>query len=153
MSQSLSRVYIHYIFSTSERRPFLGDPEILRETHGFIGGIAKKLGADPIRVGGVADHIHALVILPRTLSIADLVKEMKRVSTNHLKEIGSGGKLNDFGWQGGYGAFSVSESKMESVSDYISRQEEHHRKVTFQDEYRKFLKRHGVEWDERYVWD
>jgi len=157
MPQSLSRVYLHCIFSTKDRHPFLNSAELLAETHAFIGGIAKSLGSEPIRVGGVADHVHALVTLPRTLCIADLVKEMKRVSTNHLKETGTvsgaGVRLGDFGWQSGYGAFSVSESNVPAVVAYIAGQEEHHRKVTFQDEYRNFLKRHGIAWDERYVWD
>ncbi len=104
----------------------------------------------PIRIGGVDDHVHLLTTLSRTLSIAEFVKEIKRNSTLWAKGNGS---QADFGWQAGYGCFSVSESQIEVVSRYIENQEGHHRKMTFQDEYRELLRLHGEKWDERYVWD
>ena len=111
----------------------------------------KQLDCVPVEVGGVDDHIHILCLFPRTHSVADVVKETKRVSTNWLQE--QSVKLRDFHWQAGYGVFSVSQSNVTGVLEYIRNQEEHHRKLTFQDEYRAFLRKHAVEYDERYVWD
>lgn len=104
-----------------------------------------------MEIGGVEDHIHILCLFPRTQSVADMVKETKRVSTNWLQEHTM--ELRDFHWQSGYGVFSVSQSNVAGVADYICNQEEHHRQLTFQDEYRAFLRKHAVEFDERYVWD
>ena len=102
-------------------------------------------------VGGVADHVHLLARFGRGVTQSDWVKELKRVSSRWIKE--RDGRMAGFAWQGGYGVFSVSTSALEDVEKYIQNQEEHHRKVTFQDEFRKFLQKHRVEWDERYVWD
>jgi len=99
----------------------------------------------------VEDHIHLLARLGRTITQAEWVKELKRVSSRWLKE--QGGEFASFEWQGGYADFSVSQSKLEKVKEYIAGQEEHHRKVTFQDELRSLLRKHQAEWDERYLWD
>jgi REP element-mobilizing transposase RayT len=105
-------------------------------------------------VGGVADHVHILMRLARTITLADWVKEMKRASTVWLiDQAQRDPMLAKFHWQSGYGVFSVSESKTDDVRAYIANQEEHHAKHTFQDEYRRFLQAHHIEWDERYVWD
>lgn len=109
------------------------------------------LECTPVEIGGVEDHVHILSLFPRTRTVAEVVKETKRVSTNWLLEQAE--ELRGFHWQAGYGVFSVSQSNVDGVVDYIRRQEEHHRKQTFQDEYRAFLKKHAVEFDERYVWD
>jgi len=150
MPQSLSAVYIHLVFSTKERRPFLRDPELRSDLHSQLGGISKKLGCAPIITGGVADHIHQLVRFGRTITQAEWVKELKRVSNRWLKEKYL---LRDFEWQGGYADFSVSPSDLDRVTKYIASQEEHHRRVSFQDELRALLQEHQVECDERYVWD
>lgn len=121
------------------------------EVHSYLGGVSKQLDCPPIIVGGVADHVHILARQSRTISQADWVKELKRVSSLWLKEREA--SLAKFAWQSGYGAFSVSSSKLDSVKDYVANQEEHHRKISFQEEYRTFLRRHGVDWDEKYVWD
>ena len=137
MSQSLSVVYIHLVFSTKERRPWLQDPQLRAALHA--------------QLGGVEDHVHLVARFGRTIAQADWVKELKRVSSRWLKE--QSGSLCDFAWQGGYADFSVSQSNLSQVKDYVANQEEHHHKRSFKDELRMLLSRHEVEWDERYVWD
>jgi putative transposase len=151
MPQSLARVLIHTVFSTKGRESAFHDPAFRSEVHAYLGGCAKALDCLPIQIGGVADHVHLLTTLSRTIAIAEFVKEIKRVSTNWIQE--RGGMFRQFHWQAGYGCFSVSESNVNAVTRYIERQEEHHRKITFQDEYRELLRRHGQAWDEAYVWD
>lgn len=151
MSQSLSSVYLHIVFSTKERFPFLSNDEVRKQVHAFLGGIAKKLNCPPILIGGVSDHVHILLQLGRTVSQADLVKELKRGSNLWVQQRFP--EIAKFSWQAGYGAFSVSASNLEAVRIYIANQSMHHAKVSFQDEFRAFLNRHGVAFDERYVWD
>ena len=150
MPQSLSAVYIHLTFSTKDRRPFLREKPLRASLHAYLGGISKTLECLPIIVGGVEDHVHLLCRFGRTITQADWVKELKRVSNGWLKD--QGGDYADFEWQNGYASFSVSQSNLEKVKRYIATQEEHHRKATFQDELRALLRKHGLEFDERYVW-
>lgn len=119
--------------------------------HAYLGGIARTLECVPLRVGGVEDHVHLLLGQARTVCAADLVKELKRLSTEWMRKKGS----RDFYWQAGYGIFSVSKSNLDAVADYVADQERHHhgKKVSFQDEYREMLRKHGVAWDEQFVWD
>lgn len=149
MPQSLSAVYIHLVFSTKERRP-LKDETIRESLHSQLGGISKKLGCVPIITGGAEDHIHLLARFGRTITQAEWVKELKRVSNLWLKE---NHLLHNFEWQGGYADFSVSASNLEEVKRYIANQHKHHHKISFQDELRTLLRRHKIEWDERYIWD
>lgn len=151
MPQSLSIVYIHLVFSTKGRQPFLRDKPVRDSLHAYLGGISKRLDCAPLVVGGVEDHVHLLCRFGRTITQADWVKELKRVSNGWLKEQGT--DYARFEWQGGYAAFSVSQSNLEEVKQYIANQEEHHRKMNFQDELRALFRRHEQEWDERYVWD
>jgi putative transposase len=151
MPQSLSAVYIHLVFSTKERRPFLRDPDMREELHAYIGGISKTLDCAPIIVGGMEDHVHLLARFGRTITQAEWVKELKRVSNLCLKERDR--KYADFQSQRGYADSSVSPSNLEQVKKYIANQEEHHRKLSFQDELRALLRKHNIEWDERYMWD
>ena len=151
MPQSLSAVYVHLVFSTKDRRPFLRDPVTRAALHAYLGGISKSLECPPLLVGGVEDHVHLLCRFGRTITQAEWVKELKRVSNGWLKA--QGPDYADFEWQGGYSDFSVSHSNLEPVKQYIAGQEEHHRKGTFQDELRALLRRHETEFDERYVWD
>lgn len=151
MPQSLSRVLIHTVFSTQDRAPFLANQELRDETHAYLGGIVKKLDCHPIQVGGTSDHVHLLTTLSRTVTIADLVKEAKRVSTNWVKR--RGGIHAKFHWQSGYAVFSVSPKDVDRLLHYIQDQEEHHREVGFQEECRSLLLEHGIEFDERYMWD
>ena len=123
MPQSLSVVYIHLVFSTKDRRPFLRDKDIRGALHGYLGGISKKLDCPPIIVGGVEDHVHLLCRFGRTITQADWVKELKRVSNGWLKE--QGPEYAQFQWQAGYADFSVSQSNLEEVKRYIADQETH----------------------------
>jgi putative transposase len=148
--QSLSAVYIHLVFSTKNRQPFLRDPDLRVRLHAELGGISKTLGCAPILTGGVEDHLHMLARFGRTITQAEWVKELKRVSNLWLKDKYH---MLDFEWQGGYADFSVSQSDLEQVKTYIANQERHHRKVSFQDELRSLLRLHHMEWDERYIWD
>ena len=150
MPQSLSAVYIHLVFSTKNREPFLRDEKMRASLHSELGGISKKLECPPIITGGMEDHIHLLARFGRTITQAEWVKELKRVSNLWLKKEYS---LTNFEWQGGYADFSVSQSNLERVKRYIVTQEEHHKKRSFQDEVRELLRRHRMEWDERYIWD
>jgi putative transposase len=151
MPQSLARVLIHTVFSTKDRDLAFQDPAFRSEVHAYLGGCAKALGCLPIQIGGVTDHVHLLTTLSRTLAIAEFVKEVKRASTNWIQE--RGGLFRQFHWQAGYGCFSVSESKMAAVVRYIEAQEAHHQTISFQDEYRELLRKHGQTWDETYLWD
>ena len=150
MPQSLSAVYIHLVFSTKNREPFLCDEQVRASLHAELGGISKKLECPPIITGGVEDHIHLLARFGRTITQAEWVKELKRVSNLWMKEQFH---LPAFEWQAGYADFSVSQSNLEQLKRYIVNQEEHHKKRSFQDEVRELLRRHRMEWDERYVWD
>jgi len=151
MAQSLSALHVHLVFSTKERRPFLQDVELRARLHAYLGGISATLDCSPVRAGGMADHVHILALLGRSITQAEWVKELKRASNLWLKERGR--EFATFQWQGGYAAFSVSKSNVAQVVEYIERQEEHHRRFTFQDELRLMFRRHEVEFDERYVWD
>lgn len=119
--------------------------------HAYLATVLRNHECETLIVGGVDDHVHALFALSRNYSIAEIVKEIKRTSSRWIKEKSPTQKK--FSWQSGYGAFSVSQSHLEQVIHYIERQEEHHRRATFQDEFRAFLKKYDVEYDERYVWD
>jgi putative transposase len=151
MPQSLSAVYIHLVFSTKDRRPFLGDKPTRDALHAFLSGVSDQMDCPSILVGGVEDHVHLLARFGRTLTQAEWVKELKRVSNRWLKDRSR--DFADFEWQGGYASFSVSQSNLETVRIYIAEQEKHHRKMGFQDELRILLRKHKVEWDEKYVWD
>jgi len=151
MPQSLAKILVHIVFSTKDRRPFLRDKSLRNELHQYIGGILTNHDCQPLIVGGVEDHVHILSTLSRTGTVAEMVKEVKRGSSLWLKTKNPG--LHDFAWQNGYGIFSIGYSQVEPVRDYITGQEEHHRKVSFQDEFREFLRRYAVGFDEEYVWD
>jgi len=151
MAQSLARLWTHLIFSTKNRFPFLSDKKVRSDMYGYLAQVLRNHGCQTLLVGGVDDHVHALFALSRNYSIAEIVKEIKRTSSSAIKE--SSSSLQKFHRQNGYGAFSVSQSNLHEVVQYIETQEQHHRRVTFQDEYRAFLKKYEIEYDERYVWD
>jgi REP element-mobilizing transposase RayT len=151
MPQSLANVLVHIVFSTKQRYPFLSDKDVRAEMHAYLGGTCNELECPVSIVGGVADHVHIFCALSRKITIAKLVGDVKRGSSKWIKT--KGRMLTKFAWQNGYGVFSVGESEVERVRQYIVGQEDHHRKKTFQDEYRSFLKEYGVDFDERYVWD
>jgi putative transposase len=151
MSQSLAKILVHTVFSTKERRPFLRDPAVREELHRYMGGILANLDCQPMIVGGVEDHVHLLCALSRTVQVAEMVKEVKRGSSLWIKD--QAPKLAAFAWQNGYGAFSIGFSQIPTVREYIATQEAHHRKISFQDEFRALLARYEIAYDERYVWD
>jgi REP element-mobilizing transposase RayT len=148
MPQSLSLVIIHVIFSTKDRYAFL-DPEPRPKLHAYLATVARNAGCECYRVGGVADHVHLAIRLSRTMSIADLIENLKTTSSKWLKTQSSA--LAN--WQRGYGCFSVGPTDLDSLCAYIDTQEEHHKARTFQEEFRMFLKKYGVEYNEAYVWD
>lgn len=150
MSQSLAAIHVHLVFSTKDRQPLLSK-EIWAPLHAELGAISKNLGCQPIISGGVEDHIHLLGNMGRSISVADWVKELKRVSNLWLKD--QGREFESFEWQGGYGAFSVSHSHLGIVEEYIINQEDHHRKYTYKEELKALLKKHEIAFDERYLWD
>ena len=150
MPQSLSRVIVHIIFSTKDREPWLGS-EVRPRMHAYLATVCRDIGAELVRVGGVADHVHIVTLLPRTVSQAQLIEEIKKASSKWIKAVDA--RYRGFFWQRGYGAFSVNPSQLDSVLQYVEAQQEHHRTRTFQEEYRELLRRHGVDFDERYVWD
>jgi len=151
MSQSLANVLLHVVFSTKNRAPFLKSRDLREELHGYMVGTVLAIECPSLIVRTVEDHLHCLLRLSRTISIAKLVETMKVESSAWVKR--QLPQLSDFYWQAGYGAFSVSQSNVEQVKAYIANQEEHHRRVSFQDEFRILLQRHEIEFDERYVWD
>jgi putative transposase len=150
MPQSLSRILIHLIFSTKNRVPVLA-PEIRAELYPYLASGLQENACPVLQIGGTEDHIHLLFGLSRTWTVAQVVEEVKVSSSKWIKTKGQA--FADFHWQAGYGAFSVSQSNATAVVRYIQNQMEHHRKTTFQEEYQNFLRRHGVVYDERYVWD
>ena len=151
MPQSLSNVLLHVIFSTKHRQPLLRNPELRDVMTGHLVGTFRNIKCPSLITTVVEDHVHVLCNLHRTITIAQLLEKLKTNSSARIKQESPG--LRDFHWQNGYGAFSVSQSNVESVTAYIVNQEEHHRTRTFQEEFRLLLKRHRVECDERYVWD
>ena len=150
MGQSLTRNYLHIIFSTKHRHPLIKDPE-QAELYSYIGGICNNLECTPIKIGGYSDHINILCLLSKKIALMKLLEEIKSHSSKWMKTKDVG--LKNFYWQNGYGAFSVNPSQVKIVCEYIENQKEHHSKKTFQEEYRLFLKNYNVEYDERYVWD
>lgn len=150
MPQSLSKVILHIIFSTKNREPWL-HTDLRPRMHAYLATICHDANADLVRVGGVADHIHIVTTLPRTLSQAQLIEQIKKTSSKWIKALDV--RYRGFFWQRGYAAFSVSPSQLESVLEYVDKQQEHHCTRTFQEEYRELLRKHGVGFDERYVWD
>lgn len=150
MPQSLANILVHLVFSTKERASMLDDAW-RDDLHGYIGGIVRRCGTDLLAANSVADHIHLLFPLPRTISVAALVKEIKTGATNWIQKRDP--RCVEFHWQAGYGIFSVSPGHKDAVIQYIARQPEHHRVVSFQDEYRQLLEKYAIQYDERYVWD
>lgn len=150
MSQSLALLCTHLIFSTKHRQPFIDDA-IEPTLHEYLGAVCKELECLPLVVGGYTDHVHILCLLSKKIALMDLLEEVKKRSSKWIITQGSG--YSNFYWQGGYGAFSVNPAERDVVIKYISNQHEHHKNIAFQDEYRIFLKKYNVDFDERYVWD
>lgn len=150
MGQSLVKNYLHIIFSTKYRQPLISEP-VENELHAYLGGICKNLECTPIKVGGYIDHVHILCMLSQKIALMKLLQELKSNSSKWIKTKAESCK--DFYWQDGYGAFSVSPSDVENVTNYIANQKFHHLNNDFKNEYRAFLKKYKVDYDERFVWD
>jgi len=148
MSSTHLSLHFHVVFGTKHQRPLIA-AEWRERLHAYLGGAARTLNAVPEAVGGVADHVHLLLGLRATHQLSDVLRDVKRASSAWVHQtIGE----RDFEWQDGYGAFTVSASLLATVKNYIARQEEHHRKKTFKEEYVELLRKSSVEFDERYLW-
>jgi len=150
MPQSYVSLHCHLVFSTKNREPLIRADWAPR-LYQYVGGIARAQGACLIAAGGMADHVHLLLSLGKMNAVADLVRDVKSNSSRWVHETFT--NLQGFAWQAGYGAFAVSYSKIDEVKRYIAGQEEHHRVRSFKEEFVAFLERHGIEYDERYVWE
>jgi len=150
MPQSLANILVHLVFSTKDRVPWIAD-DWREDLHAYMGGIIRRHGGNLLAAGSVEDHVHLLFPLPRTVAVSELVREIKSGSTRWIHE--SPSRSTAFGWQSGYGAFSISPSHKAAVFRYIANQREHHAMASFQDEFRTLLEKYGIEYDERYVWD
>jgi len=148
MPQSLSNILVHLVFSTKGRRPFIRQ-ELEDELWRYLAAACTAHDCQAHRVGGTVDHVHILCGLGRTTAVSKLMVEVKTSSSKWMKAKG----VDMFGWQNGYGAFSIGQSQYQNVVAYIAGQKEHHRRWTFQEEYREFLRKYGVQYDEQYVWD
>ena len=150
MGQSLVKQYTHIIFSTKHQQPFIID-KIEQELYKYIGGICKNMECFPVKVGGYKNHLHILCMLSKKIALMKLLEEVKSHSSKWIKTTDS--HMNNFYWQNGYGAFSVNPTEIDTVKAYIENQHEHHKKKTFQEEYRELLSKYNMEYDERYLWD
>jgi putative transposase len=150
MGQSLVKNYVHIIYSTKHRQALI-DNVIEGELHSYLGGICNKLESFPVKIGGYWDHVHVLCMLSKKIALIKLIEELKSHSSKWIKKVNE--RYNNFYWQDGYGAFSVSPSELEAAKHYIEKQHEHHKSRTFQEEFRGILKIHNIDFDERFVWD
>ena len=150
MAQSLSQILLHCVFSTKNRERNLTD-DLRQPLHDYVGGILRNHKGFLLSAGSVEDHIHLFIAQPRTISVSDLVKEIKVSTSIWIKN--QSPHTKNFQWQSGYGVFSISPSHENALRQYIQNQKEHHQTITFQDEYRQLLGKYGITYDEKYVWD
>ena len=149
MAQSLSQLFVHIIFHVKTTSVVIREHEA-DELYAYIGSIIKDRQSIPISINGVGDHIHILCILSKNVALADFLEDVKKYSSRWIKT--KDNYYKTFAWQGGYGGFSVSPSLCDKTKQYIQKQKEHHKKMTFQEEYLLFLKEYGIEYDEKYLW-
>ena len=150
MGQSLVKQYTHIIFSTKHQQPLIIDA-VENELYKYIGGICKNMECYPVKVGGYKNHVHILCLLSKKIALMKLLEEVKSHSSRWVKKIDR--RMNNFYWQNGYGAFSVSPTQVDKVKAYIENQHAHHKRKTFQEEYLEFLKEYNINYDEKYLWD
>lgn len=148
MPQSLCKLYVHLIFHIKTTSPSINDEDLDR-VHSYLGKLVNITGCSVIKVGGIGDHVHILFLLSKDVMVSHLVEEVKRNSSRWIKNYAPCYRF--FAWQGGYAAFSVSQSVVDKTLEYINGQREHHKQKSFKDEYRSFLKLYGVRYDEKYV--
>ena len=151
MPQSLVQIYVHLVFSTKHRKPHFRDPSFRECVHAYLVGTCKNLKSTSLTTGGTEDHVHILCRLAKAFDVAALVRELKRDSSKWIKT--ENRRLRDFHWQEGYGAFSVSPAHVDTLKKYIGEQPEHHKRETFQDEFRRICRKYGINLDERYAWN
>ncbi len=149
MAQSLSKLFIHIIFHIKQNSATIDDKD-KAELYAYIAAIIKDNQSIPIMINGTQDHIHILCVMSKNIALSKLVEEIKRNSSRWIKT--KGNNYTNFVWQGGYGGFSVSPSLHDKTKSYIEKQQQHHKRMTFQEEYLLFLKEYGIEYDERYIW-
>jgi REP element-mobilizing transposase RayT len=150
MPQSLARNLIHLVFSTKNREPVLAEAVRL-PLCAYASAVLRELDSNVIAMNAWRDHVHILFTLSKNHSLAQVVMEVKRATSKWIKKQGM--EFAKFHWQSGYGAFSIGQSGVEEVKTYIANQAEHHRVKSFEEEFRPFLKRYEIEFDERYIWD
>lgn len=150
MPQLLAQIYVHLVFSTKDRYPFI-ESDIESQLYAYMADTIKRSDGIPHLINGTADHVHILSSLPRTMTLSKYVEEIKRNSSRWIKIKDMA--YRKFAWQNGYGAFSVSGSKLTAVKKYIAAQKEHHRTVTFKEEFLAFLEKYGVDYNDHYLWD
>lgn len=150
MPQSLAALLVHFVFSTKLRQPFI-TPEIESDLFPYMATVLRNVESTSLAINGTTDHVHILLQLSRKHALCEIVEEVKKTSSKWIKT--KGAEFAAFQWQTGYGAFSIGESGVDAVKAYIANQKIHHRKITFQDEFRKLLAKYRVEYDERFVWD
>ena len=151
MAQSLAQIYVHIVSSTKDRKPWLRDDGVRDQLYAYMATILRdNVDSPALIINGVEDHVHALVRLSRKFPVMKVIQESKVETSKWAKRQAS--VASDFAWQAGYGAFSVSASVLEEVKKYLQKQQEHHRRMSFQDEFRELCRRHGLELDERYAW-
>ena len=148
MAQSYSQVILHIIFSTKNREPEISE-SVRPKLHAYLATVIKSISSEVYLIGGTADHVHIACNLPRTLNQGDFLKKIKTASSKWMKEQG----IRGFYWQNGYGVFSVSKSQLSQLVEYIKHQKEHHRKKGFKEEYREFLIKYGIQFNEEYLWN
>jgi putative transposase len=149
MANTFTSLHFHFVFSTKNRKPWIA-ASIEEEIWKYVGGIARKNQMKALKIGGTEDHLHAVVGMRPTMSVSQAIQLLKGGSSKWIHA--NFPHLSDFEWQDGYGAFTISKSQLPDVIDYVSNQREHHRVLTFQEEFLALLKKHEVEYDERYIW-
>ena len=148
MAQTLTEIYIHIIFSTKNRTDLIS-PDIEDELFAYIGSFSGKNDSKLISAGGTENHLHLLISMSKKIKLSELVGKIKRDSSKWIKTK----NITSFGWQDGYGAFSVGPTQIDGVKEYIANQKKHHSKKSFEDEFRYFLEKYNMECDEQYLWD
>jgi putative transposase len=149
MAQTLTRLLVHTIFSTRNRANLI-KPDLEPDLHAYMGGICRNLDSPLLAAGGTANHVHLLISVSKNISLADLLRDVKKDSSRWTKSNGS--DFGDFAWQEGYGAFTIGESQVEDLKNYLARQKEHHQTVSYEDEFLAFLKKYNMPYDDRYMW-
>lgn len=150
MPQSLAKIYVHIVFSTKYRQPFITE-DIEDNLFAYLGAMCNDMDCPPIKIGGYQDHVHILCLLSRKVAVMDLLEEIKAHSSKWMKT--QRADLKNFYWQDGYAVFSVDPEKVEIIIRYIENQKNHHRKIKFQDEMRHLFTKNNIDFDEKYVWD